>query len=202
MMISRRLALPVFLLACGGSDASSAPPASATAAPSAPDPLATTAAKDPTVPKPKAHPASDKVTWKDDPKQCRAVPASGDLTSAVGTMAANCLDTKTMHLLGAAHLGEGRAGDHKSDPMVTRIPLEAKANHCYRVFGLAEPSVKDFDVAVMDSTGKSAGEDLTDSNDAIVLEAGHMCFKQDDNASVNVAVAKGSGKWAVEIWSD
>jgi hypothetical protein len=86
--------------------------------------------------------------------------------------------------------------------MVKSIPLAAKANHCYRVFGLAEASVTDFDIAIMDSAGKLAGEDTTDTNDAIVLEHGAVCFSQDDSASVNTAVATGKGKWAVEIWSD
>jgi hypothetical protein len=86
--------------------------------------------------------------------------------------------------------------------MVKTIPLAAKANHCYRVFGLAEPTVTDFDIAIMDSAGKLAGEDTTDANDAIVLEDGVICFTADDAANVNTAVATGQGKWAVEIWSD
>jgi hypothetical protein len=204
-MIIRRALLSTVLIACGGSDAANAPPTSPTpSAVTAPDPLASSAANDPTVPKPKAHPASDKVTWKEDspPKQCHSTRAAGDLATAMAAMVSSCIDVKAMHRVGQSHAGEGREGDHKSDPMVTRIPLEAKANHCYRVFGLADPAVKDFDVAVTDSAGKSAGEDLTDSNDAIVLEAGSICFKQDDAASVNAAVTKGGGKWIVEIWSD
>lgn len=200
-MLTRPLVLSALLTACGGNDATTAPPAAPV---TKPDPLASSAANDPTVPKPKAHPASDKVTWKEDspPKQCHAAAASADLAAGMTAMVSNCIDTKAMHRVGAPHNGEGREGDHKTDPMVTRIPLEAKANHCYRVFGLAEPAVKDFDIAVTDSTGKSTGEDLTDSNDSIVLEAGSICFKQDDAASVNAAVTKGAGKWIVEIWSD
>ncbi len=191
-------------IACGGGNAASQ--GSAPVSPSlGPNPEATSAVNDPSVPKPPSHPDSDKVTWKQvaPAKQCHPTkPAAGELVAALTAMASNCVDTSKMHLLGSPSRGEGREGNQQTDPMVTRIPLKALANHCYRVFGLAEPTVKDFDIAVMDSSGKSAGEDLTDSNDAIVLEDGAICFKQDDNVSVNAAVAKGSGKWAVEIWSD
>jgi hypothetical protein len=111
-------------------------------------------------------------------------------------MANGCIDKK-MHQVGQPIAGEG-----SREKMVQSIPLKAEANHCYRVFGLAEPSVTDFDIAIMDSAGKSAGEDLLDSNDAVVLEDGAICFKQADTASINVAVAAGSGKWAVSIWAD
>ena len=103
-----------------------------------------------------------------------------------------------MHQVGQPTTGEGVG----SAASVKTIPLAAKANHCYRIFGLAAPSVTDFDIAVMDSNGKLAGEDGTDSNDALVLEDGSICFTQDDAAIVNAAVATGSGKWAVENWSD
>jgi hypothetical protein len=117
----------------------------------------------------------------------------------VTAIAGACVDTKKMHQVGQPTTGEGTAS---TATMVKTIPLKAQANHCYRIFGLADPTVTDFDIAVMDSAGKSVGEDLTDSNDAIVLEQGTFCFKQDDAVNVNTAVAAGNGKWAVEIWSD
>jgi len=102
-----------------------------------------------------------------------------------------------MHKLGTTTTGTG-----SGSAMVTAIPLKAQANHCYRFFGLAEATVTDFDIAVIDSAGKSCGEDLNDNNDAIVLEDGNICFTADDAVNVNAAVASGQGKWAVEIWSD
>jgi hypothetical protein len=184
------LCFPLLLVAaaaCGGSGAA-APGAS----------TASTAAS--TGSKPADHPESDKVTWKKDSpaKNCH-IKASGDLVAGATSVATGCVDTRKMRQLGQPTTGQRAAA---TDPMVQTIPLKAQANHCYRIFGLAEPTVTDFDIAVMDSAGKSAGEDLTDSNDAIVLEDGAICFNQDDNVSVNAAVASGTGKWAVEIWSD
>jgi hypothetical protein len=146
-------------------------------------------------------PESDKVTWKKDAsaKNCHQPLKGTDLAAATTSVASVCVDAMKMHQLGTPTSGEGQAS---TDTMVKSIPLAAKANHCYRVFGTAESTVTDFDIAVMDSAGKLAGEDTTDSNDAIVLEDGAICFTADDNAMVNTAVATGKGKWAVEIWGD
>lgn len=188
-ILTSTFALLVLTTACGGGatpDASS--PASATKT-----------ATDTTLPKAPDHPDSDKVTWKKDGKPCHIKDAGdGDLVASVTKIAKGCVDTTKMHQVGDATQGQGA----ETGTMVTPIPFAAKANHCYRVFGLAQSTVTDFDVAVMDSTGKSTGEDLTDSNDAIVLEDGVICFKADDAVSVNAAVAAGGGKWAVEVWSD
>jgi hypothetical protein len=179
------------LTACGGS---SPPPAAAGSTASlgaSSAPAAVQATK----------PDSDKVTWKKEasPKNCHQAPKAGDLTPQTTAIATACVDATKMHQVGTPTAGEGQAS---SSTMVKSIPLAAKANHCYRIFGLAEAAVTDFDIAVMDSAGKLAGEDTKDGSDAIVLEDGAICFKTDDTASVNTAVASGKGKWAVEIWSD
>lgn len=189
------------LVACGGG--SSSAPASSTAG-SAASPAssgATTTAGPASTNVPAAKPDSDKVTWKLDApaKNCHQATKGSDLAAAATTVASGCVDKTKMHLVGSATLGEGQAS---TGTMVKSIPLAAKANHCYRVFGIAESTVSDFDIAVMDSAGKLAGEDTTDASDAIVLENGSICFNADDSASVNTAVAAGKGKWAVEIWSD
>ena len=111
-------------------------------------------------------------------------------------MSGKCMPPN-MKRIGAATMGDG-----SPDKMVQQIPLKATANHCYRVVGIADATVTDFDIAVMDSASKEIAEDVLDSNDAVVLEDGAFCFNTDDAASVNVAVANGTGKWAVEIWSD
>jgi hypothetical protein len=183
------------LAACGDSTPPPATPAAAPAPSASAAPAA--AAVDPNAPKPE----SSKVTWKKDAvkKNCHSGAKGADLVSSVTAIAGGCIDTTKMHQVGSPTSGEGQAS---SATMVKSISLAAKANHCYRIFGLAEATVTDFDIAVMDSAGKSAGEDTTDTNDAIVLEDGSICFSQDDAATVNTAVATGKGKWAVEIWSD
>ena len=183
-------ALLLSSVACGGGSASGSGPATAST---------TASSGDPTLPKPADHPESDKVSWKQDGKSCHPNTKAVDLVAGVTAIANGCVDTKAMHQVGQPTTGQGAAS---TATMVQTIPLKAQANHCYRVFGLADPTVTDFDIALMDSAGTSVGEDLTDSNDAIVLESGTICFKQDDTVNVNAAVAAGTGKWAVEIWSN
>jgi hypothetical protein len=180
-------ALSAFALGCGGSPA----PATTT-----PDNSALTATP---VPKGPDKPESEKVTWKKDPaaKNCHTS-GSADLVAGVAAISKGCVDTAKMHKVGDTAKGEG-GGTGK---MVTTLPLKAQANHCYRVFGLGEKTITDMDIAVMDSAGKMAGEDSTDSNESIVPESASICFNADDDANVNVAIGNGQGKWAVEIWSD
>jgi hypothetical protein len=181
------------LLGCGGAGTQSgaASPTEA-AAPTGPK-------NDPSLPKAATSPESDKCTWKKDGgKSCHTgAKGDGDLATAVTGIANACVDTKKMHMVGTPMTGEG-----SSTNMVKSMPVKVQANHCYRVLGLAQASVTDFDIALTDSAGKSCGEDLNDSNDAIVLDDGVVCFKQDDTINVNAAVANGQGKWAIEVWSD
>ena len=176
---------------CGGESAAAAPPTTAVQAKSSPDVAA---------PKAPDHPDSDKVTWKKDATlaQCHNdVKTGADLVAGVTAMATACTGQTKMH-----QIGQTVQGSRKNlDPALT-IPLQAQANHCYRVYGLSEDALKDLDIAVIDSAGKSAGEDGSDSPDAVVLEDGEICFKQADNVSVNVVAGDGNGKFAVEIWGD
>jgi hypothetical protein len=185
LFVTVSILLSALVAGCGGASGPGAANAS------------TTAGGDPSLPKAATKPDSDKVTWKKDasPKSCHTGGKTGD-TASVTAMTNACVDKK-MHMVGQPTAGEG-----SRDKMVTTLPLKGEANHCYRVIGIADAAVTDFDIAVMDSAGKLIGEDLLDSNDAVVLEDGVFCFKQDDAASVNVACATGAGKWSVSIWAD
>lgn len=182
------ISISVFASACGGGD--TPPPATPTGG------TASGAPTDKSIPAAATKPASDKCTWKKtNTKTCHVnAKSDGDLSAAVADIGKGCIDPK-MKPIGAAETGD-------SSTMVKTVPVKVQANHCYRVIGLAQASVTDFDIAVMASDGKSCGEDLNDSNDAIVLEDGVICFSQDDTVNVNAAVAQGTGKWAFQVWSD
>jgi hypothetical protein len=185
----------VSIAACGGST-----PAPTTGG--NPDISAAT----PKAPKGPTSPESDKVTWRKDTtgKNCHTGhKGEGDLVAGVKGIADGCVSGTKLKPIGQPLTGEG-GGAAAGTPggMIKQFPLHAQANHCYRVFGLAQASVTDFDIAVVDSAVKNAGEDLTDGNDAIVLEDGDICFKVDDDINVNVAVGQGSGKWAAVIYGD
>jgi hypothetical protein len=145
-------------------------------------------------------PDSDKVTWKQGAPYASChndVKTGADLVAGVTAMATACVALTKMHQIGPTVTGTRQ----NLDPPQT-IPLHAEANHCYRVYGLSDNSLQDLDIAVMDSTGKSTGEDGSDSPDAVVLEDGEICFTQADDVKVNIAAGSGGGKFAVEIWGD
>ena len=179
------LAALSFTVACGGGGAdTSAQPAT----PRPAGPLAAT------------KPDSDKVTWKRGAAlaSCHNDVKTGvDLVAGVTAMAQGCAALTKMH-----PTGQTVQGTRQNLDAAQTIPLHAEANHCYRVYGLSDPSLQDLDIAVIDSAGKSAGEDGSDSPDAVVLEDGEICFSQADDVKVNVAAGSGGGKFAVQIWGD
>lgn len=182
----------VSLVACGGGNAASTAPATPAGASSA-----TAAANNPPAP---TKPDSMEVTWKQDAAFAKChndVKTGADLVAGVTAMAQGCASLMKMHQVGQAVQDTYKA----MDPAHV-IPLHAEAGHCYRVYGLSEDSLQDLDIAMMDSQGKSAGEDGSDGPDAVVLEDGEICFSQADDVKINVAAGSGQGKYAVEIWSN
>jgi hypothetical protein len=140
------------------------------------------------------------VNWKQGAAMASChndVKTGKDLSAGVAAMAQGCAALLKMHRIGQPVQGSRQ----NLDPAQT-IPLHVEANHCYRIYGLSEDSLQDLDIAVIDSAGKAAGEDGSDSPDAVVLEDGELCFSQADDVKVNVAAGNGGGKFVVEIWGD
>lgn len=120
-----------------------------------------------------------------------------DVSKDVAAMAKACERPTRMKLLGKTITGEQADQDKPQT-----FPLDAKANHCYRVYAQAVDGIKDLDLVVRDSAGIVIGQDSTDDPSPVVLETGAVCFSKDDRASVVVSVGMGSGAYAVQIWGD
>jgi hypothetical protein len=177
-------------VACGGGSSDTPPPTT-------PKPVGIDKNVRPPAP---TKPDSEKVTWTQGAPYASChndVRTGPDLVAGVTAMAQACASLTKMHQIGATVQGN-RTNLDPAQP----IPLHAEANHCYRVYGLSEDALQDLDIAMIDSTGKSAGEDGSDSPDAVVLEDGKICFSQADDVKVNVAAGNGAGKFAVQIWGD
>jgi hypothetical protein len=190
LLSSLFLASLTSVLACGGGSADNAQPVV---------PKAADMDKGARPPAP-TKPDSDKVTWKQGAPYASChndVKTGADLVAGVTAMAQGCAALTKMHQIGATVQGTRQ----NLDP-AQAIPLHAEAKHCYRVYGLSEGALQDLDIAIVDSAGKSTGEDGSDSPDAVVLEDGEICFTQADDVKVNVAAGSGGGKFAVEIWGD
>jgi len=175
--------------------ASATPPASASAAP------VDTASASATLPPAPAAPTSAVATVKSNDSwvDChRSYKANlKDVSKDVAAMAAVCKSVTKFTQVGNTLTGK----QANADPPQT-FPLDAKANHCYRLYAQASDGIKDLDLIVKDSAGVVIGQDSTDDPSPVVMEFGAVCFSKDDKASIVVAVGAGKGKYAVQIWSD
>ena len=99
-------------------------------------------------------------------------------------------------------LGKTLSGKQADVDTPQSYPLDAKADHCYRVFAQAAASIKDLDVFIKDSAGVLVAQDSTDDPSPVVLEDGAVCFTKDDKASVVVSVGMGGGAYALQIWGN
>ncbi|HZU85030.1 MAG TPA: hypothetical protein VE987_18995 [Polyangiaceae bacterium] len=146
-------------------------------------------------------PASAVATTKTDPAwaACHAgfKTTSRDLSRDVAALAAGCARQTGMKIVGGTLTGKQADLDKPQT-----FALDAKGNHCYRVFARAAEGIKDLDVAVKDSAGVVVAQDSTDDASPVVLENGGVCFSKDDSATVVVSVGLGGGQYALQIWSD
>ena len=178
------VSLVVLAAACGGQSAA-APPASAAPAPGA------------------ALPPSTKAETKNDPAyaSCHNAykPTSNDQNVAadLDAMVKGCVEVTKMKVVGAALTGELS----ESKPPMT-FPLGVQAGKCYRVYGMSQSTMQDFDIALIDSAGALVSEDTTDDVSPVVVEDGKVCFKVADAVTIRASAGAGTGKFALQVWSD
>jgi hypothetical protein len=201
--------LVVSVVACGGAEPPPPPPpppptATVSEAPVAsvpPPPPAATETASATPPSPPPAPTSTVATTKSDPTWAgchQSYKAKGkDVAGDVAAMAKGCAAATKFKLVGKTLTGKQGAED-----VPQSYPLDAKANHCYRVYAQASEGIKDLDVVVKDSASIVVGQDSTDDPSPVVLEDGAVCFSKDDKAAVVVSVGMGKGSYAVQIWGN
>jgi hypothetical protein len=174
----------MILAACGGHAASTPAPV---AAPPPGAPL----------------PPSTKADTKTDPAyaSCHNAykPTSGDqdVSADLAAMTKGCVDVTKMKKAGPTLTGQL---SDTSPPAI--FPLGAQAGKCYRVYGMAQSTMQDFDIALIDSTGALVSEDTTDDVSPVATEDGKVCFKVSDAVVIRASAGAGTGKFALEIWSD
>jgi hypothetical protein len=164
---------------------SAAPSAAASAAPVAAPPVPTSAVAN----------AKTESAWAPCHQSYKA--SAKDVSKDVAAMAKACEKTTKMKLIGKTVTGKQADQDTPQT-----VPLDAKANHCYRVYAQAVEGIKDLDLAVKDSAGIVVGQDSTDDPSPVVLEDGAVCFTKDDKATIVMSVGMGSGAYAVQVWGD
>jgi hypothetical protein len=147
-------------------------------------------------------PASAKAETKTDPALASChngyKPASNDqdVAADVAAMAKGCADATKMKKVGDTHTGV------LTDKAPVKLPLTVLAGKCYRVYGMSQSTMQDFDIALVDSAGALVSEDTTDDVSPVVAEDGKVCFKMADTVMLRASAGAGSGKFAIEVWSD
>jgi hypothetical protein len=124
-------------------------------------------------------------------------PANASPPTDVAAIGRSCADPTKLHPLGAVS-----SGTQKPDAVAQRFPFAAQAGHCYRAYGSAAPSVTDFSVFILDSTGATAARGHADGARVATPPDGALCFHDADAANVVVTIGRGSGPFAVQLWSD
>jgi hypothetical protein len=152
-------------------------------------------------PPPADMPASTKAETKTDPAfaSCHSSykPShDDDVASDVAAMAKGCADSTKMKKLGDTHTGE------LNDKAPVKLPLGVLAGKCYRMYGVSQSTMQDFDIAVIDSVGALVSEDTTDDVSPVIAEDGKVCFKTADTVTMRASAGAGGGKFAIEVWSD
>lgn len=174
----------VLLAACGGGPRPAAAPAPAVVDPSSLAP-------------------SGKVEAKSDPAfaACHNTfrPASNDkdVASDVSAMASGCAAATKMTKVGSTLTGQL---SEKAPPATFAMP--AQAGKCYRVYGMAQSTMQDFDLVIVDSANGLVAQDTTDDVSPVLAEDGKICFKVADAATIRASAGAGAGSFALEVWSD
>jgi hypothetical protein len=203
----------VALQACGGetpppapppvasalvdTSAASAPPVATASAPTAETSSASVAPPPPPAPAQTSAVATTKsnASWTGCHQSYKAT--AKDVGKDVAALAGGCKAATKMKAMGKTLTGKQADQDSPQS-----YPLDAKANHCYRVYAEASDGIKDLDVVVKDSAGIIVGQDSTDDPSPVVFEDGAVCFTKDDKASIVVSVGMGKGNYALQVWSD
>jgi len=147
--------------------------------------------------------ASTKAETKSDPSfaSCHNSfkPASNDKDVAgdLEAMAKGCADTTKMKKAGDTLTGELH---EKGSPAA--FPFGVQAGKCYRIYGMSQSTMQDFDVSWVDSAGALVAQDTTDDVSPVIAEDGKVCFKVSDATTVRASAGAGAGKFALQIWSD
>ena len=152
---------------------------------------------------PSTLPASTKIETKSDPAfaSCHNAykPSSNDkdVASDVAAMAKGCADATKMKKVGDTLNGQL---SEKGTPVT--FPLSAQAGKCYRVYGMSQSTMQDFDLVIIDSANALVAQDTTDDVSPVIAEDGKVCFKVADASTIRASAGAGAGSFALEVWSD
>ncbi len=121
---------------------------------------------------------------------------TGDARADLGRLAAGCGRPTGLAPITPVRTGEAQG---REDP-VERFTFQARGGRCYRFFAVASAEVGDLDVAVLGPDGRLAANDVSRDKWPVVPARGPLCVDDDGVYTIEVAVAEGTGSYALEVW--
>jgi len=154
---------------------------------------------EPTSPAP-AEPAVAEVPQEPETpwSQCQeGFAATGDPEADLTTLARACALK-----LGQRPLTPVRVGIQAEADAVDRFTFTAgPGGRCYRVIATGESGVRDVDVQVLGANGRVLASDTSHAGWAIIPEREPMCLDAPEVVAVEVSIYRGSGKYALQVWT-
>ncbi len=92
---------------------------------------------------------------------------------------------------------DGRQGEGDA---VDRYAFTAEAGRCYRVYVVGDSDISDLDVQVIGPDGRPIVADTAHGAYAVVPSLAPLCVRQDGSYVVEAAVARGRGRYVVQVW--
>jgi hypothetical protein len=191
------LALPPLTAACGPKNDPKQPTAP-TATPTANvEPPATYQPPTPLPPASKKAFEKRAVGYRDCLQGYKPGDGDKDLPGDLARLAKSCEAATKMH-----PIGDVLRGSQADSALPTTFPLNAQAGKCYRVYATTAAAIGGIDVAIKDSEGNVVASDPSEGLASVVGQDSVVCFKENDAATISVAVASGSGAFVVQLWGD
>ena len=131
--------------------------------------------------------------------KCRELfTSSGDPKQDVGLLGRACAARNKQHPLTGIHEGQQTEND-----AVDRYTFAAAGSgKCYRVIGAGEQGVLDLDVQLIDPDGESVATDNSKTPYPMAPATEPVCLKKTGIYTVEVSVYRGSGHYAVQVWTN
>lgn len=102
--------------------------------------------------------------------------------------------------MGMVAVGEPIVDQLAAGQRMHEYGVDVEAGGCYRIFAVGGSGVEDLDTGLKDPAGNWVSKDILDDAFPILNPNGPFCVREGGRHKLLVAVAKGSGKYAVQLW--
>ncbi len=102
--------------------------------------------------------------------------------------------------LGLTPIGEPIVANLAQGQPMHKYGATLEAGNCYRIFAISDHNIQDLDTGLKAPDGSWVTKDILEDNFPILNGEGPFCVQQSGQYQLLVAVPKGSGQYAVQMW--